>query len=112
VLVVVSLATAVFFLQAGKSDASGDVSAGRQYYQLCITCHGQRAEGSTPLRAPKLAGQHDWYLVRQLQNFKSGVRGTDPQDIYGQQMRPMAMTLPDDQAIEDVVAYIQTLPSR
>jgi hypothetical protein len=26
-------------------------------------------------------------------------------------MRPMAMSLPDDQAVRDVVAYIATLPS-
>ena len=108
-LVAVFLATTALFLYAGEGQASGDVSRGRTYYQICVTCHGQRAEGNSALRSPKLAGQHDWYLIRQLQNFKSGVRGSDPKDIYGQQMRPMAQTLVDDQAIKDVVAYIQTL---
>lgn len=109
-LVVMSLIITVFCLQAGKSEASGSVARGEQYYYaVCITCHGQRAEGSRPLNAPKLAGQQDFYLIRQLENFRSGIRGSNPQDVYGQMMKPMALSLPDDQAIEDVVAYIQTL---
>ena len=109
ILVIVFLATTALFLQAGEGQASGDVSKGKSYYTVCITCHGQNAEGYRALNSPKLAGQHDWYLIRQLQNFKSGVRGGHPQDIYGLQMRPMAQTLADDQAIQDVVAYIKTL---
>ncbi|HIA33474.1 MAG TPA: cytochrome C, partial [Candidatus Lambdaproteobacteria bacterium] len=33
----------------------------------------------------------------------------DPKDSYGQQMRPMAMTLPNDAAINNIAAYISTL---
>jgi hypothetical protein len=47
--------------------------------------------------------------LTQLKNFKSGVRGTNPQDITGAQMRPMSMILADEQAMKDVIAYIQTL---
>jgi cytochrome c oxidase subunit II len=47
--------------------------------------------------------------VRQLQNYKQGIRGTHPEDSYGEQMRLMAAILVDDQAIHDVVAYINTL---
>ena len=49
-------------------------------------------------------------MVAQLRKFMSGVRGTNPQDTTGATMRPMAMTLADDQAITNVVAYINTLP--
>ena len=28
----------------------------------------------------------DWYLVTQLKNFKQGVRGAHPKDMYGPQM--------------------------
>jgi cytochrome c oxidase subunit 2 len=87
-----------------------DVAAGEATFQLCKTCHGPQGEGQLTLNAPTLAGQFDWYLVRQLQNFKAGIRGTDPKDVYGAQMRPMALTLTDDAAIKNVVAYIQTLP--
>ena len=51
----------------------------------------------------------DWCLVRQLQNFKDGVRGTHQDDEYGFQMNQMASALKDDNAINDVVAYINTL---
>ena len=60
----------------------------------------------TPL---PLAGMTDWYMVRQLQNFKSGVRGAHPEDQLGYQMTAMVSALADDDAINDVVAYINTL---
>ena len=86
-----------------------DVSAGEAAFQICKTCHGQKGEGQLQLNAPNLTGQFDWYLVRQLQNFKAGIRGADAKDVYGSQMRPMSMTLADDNAVKNVVAYIQTL---
>jgi len=51
----------------------------------------------------------DWYLERQLQYFKDGVRGSHPDDIYGDQMNLVANVLVGDNAIKDVVAYINTL---
>jgi cytochrome c oxidase subunit 2 len=51
----------------------------------------------------------DWYMVIQLQKFRSGLRGDHPEDIYGLQMVPFATLLPDEQALVDVVAYINTL---
>ena len=51
----------------------------------------------------------DWYLVTQLKNFKQGVRGAHPKDMYGPQMALMAETLVDDRAINDLVAYINGL---
>ncbi|MBZ0092191.1 MAG: cytochrome c4 [Sulfuricellaceae bacterium] len=40
---------------------------------VCIACHG--ADGNSVSSAnPKLAGQHSEYLLKQLQNFKSGER--------------------------------------
>ena len=87
-----------------------DAAAGEAAFQICKTCHGQQGEGQQALNAPALAGQFDWYLERQLQNFKAGIRGADPKDIYGAQMRPMSLTLADDAAIKNVVAHIKTLP--
>jgi cytochrome c oxidase subunit 2 len=51
----------------------------------------------------------DWYLAHQLQNFKQGIRGEHPEDYYGKQMGFMGRIFQDDQAINDVVAYINTL---
>jgi len=86
----------------------GDAQAGQQVYQTCLACHGADGRGNETLFAPPLVGQHDWYLLRQLRNFKKGWRGVDPNDTWGQTMRPNALLL-DDAAMEDVVAYIQTL---
>ncbi len=86
-----------------------DAAAGAAFYGTCLACHGPDGKGNVALKAPPIAGQHDWYLVSQLKKFKSGIRGTNPQDITGAQMRPMSMTLPDEQAMKNVVAHISTL---
>jgi cytochrome c oxidase subunit 2 len=90
--------------------ASGDAEAGRIAYAPCAACHGQNAEGNPAMNAPKLAGMDDWYLRHQLQNYKPGIRGSSPEDALGAQMRGMASTLADDAAINNVVAYIGSLP--
>ena len=86
----------------------GDANAGKAAYMLCQACHGANGGGNKALNAPRLAGQHDWYLVRQLKNFKAGIRGTKTGDTYGAQMRPMAMTLANDETVNNVAAYIAT----
>jgi cytochrome c553 len=50
----------------------------------------------------------DWYLLSQLRNFKSGARGGRPGDTWGATMRPNTLVL-DDQAMQNVIAYVQTL---
>lgn len=110
----VALENLVAYIQtfpAGDSPPTvqGDIAAGQTAYLVCAACHGQKAEGNEAMAGPRLAGQNDWYLVRQLQNYRNGLRGYDPKDIFGNQMKPMAMTLSSDQAINDVVAYINTL---
>jgi len=92
-----------------KATIGGDAAKGKALYVVCSTCHGRNAEGMLPLNAPALNTQNDWYLVRQIKAFKSGIRGKHPKDIYGQQMVPMSMTLGDDEAIKNVVAYITSL---
>ena len=87
----------------------GDVAAGQAAYSICVACHGSRGEGNERFGGPRLAGQSDWYLVRQIRNYRLGLRGYDPEDLFGMQMKPMAATLADDQAIVDVVAYINSL---
>jgi cytochrome c oxidase subunit 2 len=87
----------------------GNAEQGKAHYMTCAACHGAGGEGNEALNAPRLAGQHDWYLIRQLANFKASVRGAHADDVYGQQMAPMASVLSDDQAVKDVVAFIQSL---
>jgi cytochrome c oxidase subunit 2 len=90
---------------------AGDIDRGRRHYRTCSYCHGAEAQGIQALNAPRLAGLQDWYLARQLDNFKKGLRGRHPHDLYGWQMREMARTLNSDAAVRDVVAYIGSLPA-
>lgn len=88
---------------------AGDAKHGKQLYAACVSCHGAKGTGNAQLQAPALAARSDWYLVTQLKNFQTGLRGADERDTYGAQMRAVVAALPDDKAITDVVAYINTL---
>lgn len=96
--------------QFAFAEPRGDSTRGKALFTTCAACHGPQGHGMQALNSPAIAGQEAWYLTRQLKNFKSGIRGSHPKDTYGAQMRPMAMTLADDQAVSDVVAYIISLP--
>jgi cytochrome c oxidase subunit 2 len=87
----------------------GDAARGQQHYAICGSCHGARGEGIQAMQAPALNHSQDWYLISQIERFKAGVRGSNPQDSFGVLMMNMARTLPDEQAVRDVVAYIMTL---
>jgi cytochrome c oxidase subunit 2 len=87
----------------------GDVAKGQRLYRVCAYCHGGDGLGIQALNAPRTAGMTDWYMARQLQNFKDDVRGSHLQDFYGKQMGFMGRILQDEQAINDVIAYINTL---
>lgn len=88
---------------------TGDVEAGKAAYMICAACHGDKAQGNEAMAGPRLAGQSDWYLVNQIKKFQQGQRGYHNMDHGGRQMRPMVATLTDDAAINNVVAYINSL---
>ncbi len=101
---------AKFSAKPAEPTISGDVKRGADYYSnLCGACHGPSAEGNELLSAPALAGVDDWYLLRQFDNFKKGLRGADESEKYAYQMGLMGKILPDDQVARDVVAYINSL---
>ena len=109
-----ALADAVKFigtLQSRRPPATvtGNVASGKKLYGACAACHGAAGEGNATLQSPALAARSDWYLVAQLANYKAGLRGANEGDTYGAQMRTVAAALPDEKAINDVVAYINTL---
>lgn len=84
----------------------GDADRGSDLYRTCATCHGDRGQGNQSFNAPPLAGQNDWYLVRQLESYQTGRRGGIPGDIWGAQMRASTAVLAGDAAVRDVVAHI------
>jgi cytochrome c oxidase subunit 2 len=88
----------------------GDPHTGdNAFHAVCSACHGQNGEGNPAIKAPRLAGIDDWYLATQLRKFKAGVRGYSPKDLEGRLMRPMARGLATDEAVRNVVAYLDTL---
>ncbi|MFK8047461.1 MAG: c-type cytochrome [Halioglobus sp.] len=91
------------------STLSGDAIAGEKHYNSCGACHGAKAQGNYALNAPPLAGQQDWYLQRQLENFRKGIRGAHKSDVYGHQMVLMARTLQNEQSVNDLLAYLSSL---
>jgi len=95
--------------QAQQATVSGDAERGSRLFGTCASCHGNEGQGQWALNAPRLADMSDWYLVRQLQNFQHGVRGSHRQDFYGWQMATFADALKNERSINDVVAYINTL---
>ncbi len=94
--------------QSAPATIEGDVGRGAALYRGCAACHGASGQGNRGFNAPRLAGQSDWYLVRQLQNYRAGVRGARG-DLSSIQMRASVGVLTNDQAVLDVVAYINTL---
>jgi cytochrome c553 len=109
---VAAVATYISDLPAGHSEPlleGGDAAKGKDFYTTCAACHGADAMGNQQMSSPPLKFASDWYLYRTLEKFRSGVRGSNPADPTGAMMRPMALTLPDEQAIKDVVAYINSM---
>lgn len=83
-------------LAASSCWAVGDAVAGREKSQVCAACHGPRGNGDNPAY-PKLAGQYPSYLVKALQDYRSGQR----QNAI---MKGFAAGLSDED-IEDLSAF-------
>jgi cytochrome c553 len=97
-------------LPAVSAPASGDLKNGNNYYQSkCGACHGGSAEGNASLNAPALVGLEGEYIRRQYRNFQSGIRGEHPDDKYGRQMKMMSTSLPGEEDLDDVIAFIHSL---
>jgi cytochrome c553 len=68
------LAAPALAAQDAKTPAKPDLAQGEaKYTAVCAACHG--VDGNSAIAAnPKLSQQHPEYLVKQLQEFKSGKR--------------------------------------
>ena len=92
---------------AGEAKAEALMQKGAEIFQngmvdkgipACAACHGAEAAGSAA--APRLAGQHDRYLVRQLKVFRSMERSA------AVAMHAIVTNL-SDQDIGALAAYLQ-----
>jgi cytochrome c oxidase subunit 2 len=97
--------------KAAQATVKGNAKKGKLLFDsTCSVCHGAAGQGVQLMHAPRLKGMNDWYLTTQLNNFKQGYRGAHAKDNFGPQMVQMASILTDEQAVQDIVAYINLLP--
>ena len=67
------LASMIFTAATLPASAAGNAEAGKKKAGQCQTCHGMDGMSKLP-EAPHLAGQNPIYLVRTLNDYKSGAR--------------------------------------
>jgi len=60
-------------LAVGAVAHAGDPAAGKEKAKVCAACHGENGISQAP-DFPKLAGQYNDYLVRAMNDYKTGVR--------------------------------------
>jgi cytochrome c oxidase subunit 2 len=85
--------------------AEGD----KLYRSQCASCHGVNGAGNATLKAPPLAGADQDYLVRQLRNFRSQVRGGEAPLGGAATMQAMAKAISDDVSVLALGRYIGSL---
>lgn len=94
-----------------RAQDAQEMQRGEQLFALCAQCHGDQGEGDPLALAPAIAGFERWYIVKQLQNFKDGVRGMHFDDLTGMRMRPMARWLKTPEDVNAVATFVASLPS-
>ncbi len=62
---------------AHAADSNAKLSRGATLYASCAQCHGEQGEGIEAKSAPRLAGREDWFIRRQLAEFRQRERGKD-----------------------------------
>jgi cytochrome c553 len=83
-------------LLSGSAEAAGSAEAGKAKSVTCSACHGMDGNSLNP-EWPSIAGQHESYLIKSLNSFRSGER----KNVL---MSGMAMPLSDED-IKDLAAY-------
>ena len=67
-------ASSAFAAEPAPKAVKPDLAKGAAIFsQMCVACHAADGNSSTPAN-PKLAQQHPEYLIKQLQEYKSGKR--------------------------------------
>ena len=90
------------FCYACVAFSAGNVKAGQEKSAVCAACHGLTGISINPVW-PSLSGQHEAYLVKELQDFKKGLNRN------AAVMAPMVANL-SDQDIEDLAAFYASQP--
>ena len=68
----------------------------------CIACHGPRGGGNGPAGFPRLAGQHAVYTAKQLEDWRTGARSNDPNEMMADAVR--YLTPEEMKAVSEYIA--------
>lgn len=96
-----NLVLLLFILTLNSPLMAQDVARGKELYAQCIQCHGENGEGNIEKNAPRIGGQHDWYILLSLNNFKSRERKNPD-------MMPFIKNL-SEKDFQDLAAYVSQL---
>ena len=89
----------VSFALVGLSHADGHIKRGKQLSAKCVACHGP--DGNSPVgQWPKIAGQHEKYLIKQMVEFQKGAKGHRNNPVMLGMMAGLSK-----QDIDDLAAY-------
>ncbi len=91
----------------GQSAAVGNPETGAQKVRMCQGCHGiegWRTAFPEVYSVPRIAGQHEAYLVKALHEYKNGDRSHPS-------MRAIAASLSDKDMADVAAYYAQSGPS-
>jgi cytochrome c oxidase subunit 2 len=102
---------AIIFLAIPYTNLFADAVSEPSSIILCQSCHGYQFQGNKDLNAPAIAGLSQWYLYRQLLNYKNGIRGTNPEDILGQTMQLSILNISNAE-LNALAAYISKIASQ
>lgn len=92
-----------------KPPEEANIEKGRILFaNVCMECHRYNGKGEVVFHSAQLISLNRSYIRRQLLNFHSGKRGSDPGDITGQKMVDVTSRL-DEEDIELLVDYIGAL---
>ncbi|HTO19561.1 MAG TPA: c-type cytochrome [Pseudomonas sp.] len=89
----------------GAAQAAGDAAAGKNKVMLCSACHSADGNSAAP-NFPKLAGQGERYLLKQMQDIKAGSTPGAAEGV-GRKVLEMTAMLDafSDQDLQDIAAY-------
>jgi cytochrome c553 len=95
----------------GSAGDTEKAALGKKLYQggdktkgisACMACHGPSGAGNPGAKFPALSGQHSTYIVKALQDFRSGTRAND----MNMMMQDVAAKMSDSdmQAVAEYIA--------
>jgi cytochrome c553 len=93
------------FAAGNAANGQAIFTGGKGAAAPCMTCHGDKGQGNDAMGAPRLAGQGEDYIIKQLTDFAADKR--TPTGV-GAVMPAFAKEL-NDQDREDVAAYVHSL---